>query len=133
MVRVAYLDTSAALKFIVAEPERDALLNYLSDPALTLTASWLLHTEMLCAAGRRPEQLPESLVLQALDHIELVDVTRRDFLAAAQHAPLRSNDALHLEIALRLEVDELVTYDRELVSAAQRVGLRTASPGASMV
>ena len=33
-----------------------------------------------------------------------------DMLAAGTHAPLRSNDAIHLATAIRLAVDELVTY-----------------------
>lgn len=130
MVRLAYLDTSAALKLVVLEPGRDELLAHLSDPKLTLTASWLLYTEMLCAAGRRPEQLPEQLARQALDQVEFVDLSRRDLTAAGRHAPLRSNHAIHLEVALRLEVDELISYDRELITAAHRLGLSTASPGA---
>jgi len=129
MVKLAYLDTSAALKSVVREPERDAFIAHISDPGLTLTASWLLYTEMLCAAGRRPEQLPEQLIRQALDHVEFVDLARRDLIAAGQHAPLRSNNAIHLEVALRLEVDEFISYDHELLTAAHRLGLRTASPG----
>jgi len=42
---------------------------------------------------------------------------------------LRSHDAVHLAVALRLGVDELITYDGELDRAAEVVGLRVARPG----
>lgn len=127
-MRVAYLDTSAAIKIVLREPERDALLEHLDDPRLVLTASWLLHTEMLCAAGRRPDAVPAELAWHALDQVEFVDLTRADLIGAARFTPLRSADALHLATALRLQVDEILTYDRELVDAAPRFGLRAVSP-----
>ncbi|MCX5046345.1 PIN domain-containing protein [Aldersonia sp. NBC_00410] len=49
-------------------------------------------------------------------------------IAAGTHAPLRSNDALHLAVAIRLGVDELLTYDREPADTAAHAGLRTLSP-----
>lgn len=52
---VCYLHTSAAMKLVIEEPESAALVDHLVDPDLRLTASWLLHTEMHCAAGRHPE------------------------------------------------------------------------------
>lgn len=127
-MRVAYLDTSAALKFIVYEPERNALINHVSDSSLTLVSSWLLYTEMLCAAGRRPEQLSVETAKQALDHVEFVDLTRHDMIGAARLTPLRSADALHLAVALRLQADEIITYDRELAETAAKFGIRAASP-----
>lgn len=51
---VAYLDTSAAMKLLVEEPESDALLSYLM-AGRRLVSSWLLHTDLRCAAGRHPE------------------------------------------------------------------------------
>lgn len=128
-MRVAYLDTSAALKLVVDEPCRPELLDHLAADDLVLTASWLLHTEMFCAAGRRPEQLHPELIRQALDAVEFVDVTRADLIEASRLAPLRSNDAVHLAVALRLEAEELLTYDAELADAARRYGVRPVAPG----
>lgn len=127
-MKLAYLDTSAALKIVVSEPGREALIGYLNDPGLTLTASWLLYTEMLCAAGRRPEAVPADLARQALDQVEFVDLTRADLISAARLTPLRSADALHLATALRMQVDEIITYDHELIETAPRLGLRTVTP-----
>lgn len=128
-MRLAYLDTSAALKLIVEEAESEALTRYLtSQPDLVLVASWLLYTELHCAAARRPETLRTELVREALDQVEFVDVTRKDYFDAATFAPLRSNDALHLAVALRLEVGEMITYDHELIDTARRFGLGSALP-----
>lgn len=60
--------------------------------------------------------------------MDLVDLTRGDMIAAGTHAPLRSNDALHLAVAIRLGVDELVTYDDELARAAIAAGLTVYAP-----
>ncbi|WP_375294189.1 hypothetical protein [Microbacterium sp.] len=65
-----------------------------------------------------------------LSFVDVVDITRGDLLAAGSHAPLRAQDAIHLAVALRLGVDEMMTYDLELSRAAIRVGLRFVSPGA---
>lgn len=126
---LAYFDTSAAMKLLVQERETVALgaaLGAATD--LRLVASWLLHTELHCAAGRRPEVLPLRSVMQLLDPIDLVDLTRGDMIAASGHAPLRSNDAIHLAVAVRLGVDSIITYDAELAAAAERTGLAVLAP-----
>lgn len=125
---VTYLDTSAAMKLLVDEPESEALLEELSGRDRRLVASWLLHAELHCAAGRNPATLPIESVGTVLDVVTLVDVTRGDLLAAGTHAPLRSNDAIHLAVALRLGVDEIVAYDRELMAAARGAGLSVLAP-----
>lgn len=117
------------MKLVIEERETDALLDYLdSDPDLVLVSSWLLHTELHCASGRRPQDIAEETVREVLDPVELADVTWRDLIAAGRHAPLRSNDAIHLAVALRVDADELLTYDAELGEAARRLGLRVSAP-----
>lgn len=125
---LSYLDTSAAMKLVVVEAESAALAEGLS-VGRRLIASWLLHAEMHCAAGRHPEDVDLGSVLQVLDTVNLVDLTRGDMLAAGMHAPLRSNDAVHLAVAIRLGADEMVTYDRELMEAARSAGLSVYAPG----
>lgn len=126
---IAYFDTSAAMKLLVQERETAALGAALAAATdVRLVASWLLHTELHCAAGRRPEALTLESVAQLLESIDLVDLTRGDMIAAAGHAPLRSNDAIHLAVAVRLGVDTIITYDEELASAAQRTGLPVLAP-----
>lgn len=128
MVRLAYLDTSAAMKLLVEESESEALLRELTGSRRRLAASWLLHTELHCAAGRIPGVVADAAITTVLDAIDLVDLTRGDLLAAGTHAPLRSNDAIHLATALRLGVDEVVSYDKELSRAAAATGLRVIAP-----
>lgn len=124
-----YLDTSAAMKLLVDEAESAALLIELTTAGRRLVASWLLHTELHCAAGRHPTVLSLDAITNVLDAVALVDVTRGDLLAAGTHAPLRSHDAIHLAAALRIGVDEVVTYDGEFAQAATSAGIRVLAPG----
>lgn len=126
----AYLDTSAAMKLLVEEAESAALTTYLqSEAASEVVASWLLHTELHCAANRHPDDIDLAAVAIVLDTITLVDLTRGDLrTAGALPGRLRSNDAVHLAVALRLGVDEMITYDSELDFAASVSGLAVARP-----
>ena len=129
-MQTVYLDTSAAMKLVIEEAESDALVDELaSDGDRRLVSSWLLHAEMHCAAGRHPRDVDLDAVRAVLDTVSLVDLTRGDLLAAGTHAPLRSNDAIHLAVALRIGSDEIVTYDAELAARAQSAGLAVRSPG----
>ncbi len=127
----AYLDTSAAMKLLFAERGSDALRDTLDDDASrVLVASWLLHTELHCAAARRDAGMDAHRLSGVLDRLVLVDLTRSDLVTAGTHQPLRANDAIHLAVALRVGADEMVTYDHELGDAARAAGLRVVSPGA---
>lgn len=129
-MKVMYLDTSAAVKLVVEEQESDALESYLEEHSGgILVSSWLLYTEMFCAAGRAPEFISQETVREVLDVVELTDLTRRDLISASRRAPLRSQDAIHLAVAARLQADEIVSYDAELNEAAARAGIVTVSPG----
>ena len=127
-----YLDTSAALKLVVEEVESAALarhLNRLVAAGDDLVSSMLLFTELHCAASQR-RLLDVESVNAVLDAVTLVDLDRADLLRAATSSwGLRSADAVHLAVALRLESDVLIAYDRELCAAARTAGLTVASPG----
>jgi uncharacterized protein len=126
----SYLDTSAAMKLLVEEAESAALTTYLqSEEVADAVASWLLHSELHCAANRHPDDIDVAAVGVVLDTITLVDLTRGDLLTAgALPGRLRSNDAIHLAVALRVGVDEMITYDSELDVAARASGLAVARP-----
>jgi predicted nucleic acid-binding protein len=126
---LSYLDASAAMKLVVAEAESAALSDGLAD-GRRLAASWLLHTELHCAAGRHPDDVDVTTVQAVLNTVNLADLTRGDMIAAGTHAPLRSNGAIHLAVAIRLGADEMVTYDGELGAAATAAGLVVYAPGA---
>lgn len=127
---IIYIDTSAALKLVVEEPESAAVAEYLSGGVREghqLVASMLLYTELHCAGKRRG--LPAELITTVLGGINLVDLARSDLMyAAAMPGKLRSADAIHLATAIRLQTDVLVAYDQELVTAATEVGLTALSP-----
>lgn len=125
---VTYLDTSAAMKLLIDEAESDVLVHELTTTTRDLVASWLLHTELHCAAGRNPTLIEVDAITTVLDAVTLIDITRGDLLAAGTHAPLRSIDAIHLATALRVGADEVLTYDNELSAAAKRAGLRVLAP-----
>ena len=128
---VAYLDTSAAMKLVLEEPESESLAAQLAAcDGVRLVSSWLLHTEMHCAAGRHPDDVDLDAVRAVLDTVHLIDLTRGDMLAAGTHSPLRSNDAIHMAVALRVGADEIVTYDAELADRTRAAGLSVLAPGA---
>jgi predicted nucleic acid-binding protein len=131
-VTISYLDTSAAMKLVLDEPQSEALTGELAGrDDRRLVSSMLLHTEMHCAAGRHPQDVDLEAVGTVLDSVSLIDLTRGDLLAAGTHAPLHSNDAIHLAVALRVGADEIVTYDGELIEQATAAGLSVLSPGIS--
>ncbi len=126
-MKLSYVDTSAAMKLVISEPESAALAEALATDR-RLVASWLLHTELHCAAGRHTGDVNVADVQDVLNTMNLVDLTRGDMIAAGTHAPLESNDAIHLAVAIRLGTDEMVTYDLELAEAAKAAGLAIIAP-----
>lgn len=129
---IRYLDTSAALKVLIDDPFSDELSADLEKSLSAgddLVGSWLLYTELHCAADRR-RAIPIESVNGVLDRIALIDVEREDLIRAATSAwGVRSADAVHLATALRVQAAEIVSYDDELITAASRAGLATANPG----
>ena len=128
---IVYVDTSAAMKLVVEEPETAGVTDYLQARAgeNALVSSLLLHTEMHRAASRHPAQIDRQSVTDVLSTVTLVDVGRVDLLTAgALGGGLRSLDAIHVATALRIGADEVVAYDRELIHAASEAGLRVVTP-----
>lgn len=125
-----YLDTSAALKMFVDEPESERLERALLENSPQIFSSTLLETELRRVAVRHPE-IPQSEITDFMESIELVVLTRTAFRVAGQlpGATLRSLDALHLTAALLGGATGIVTYDRRLQSAAREMGLTAIAPG----
>ena len=129
---LVYLDASALVKLVVAEPESAALAQHLRawpqrvSSALSLTElPRALRRAGFGAAARRRAR-------DVLARVSLVDVDRRILTAAAALEPtvLRSLDAIHLATALTVRADlaAVVTYDRRLRAAAEMVQLEVAAP-----
>jgi predicted nucleic acid-binding protein len=126
-----YLDTSAALKLVVAEKETGAFISWTEGHEGEIVSSDLLRTELLRATRRgAPDAMPRARAV--LDSITLLTVPTSTFERAADVDPdlLRGLDALHLAAALELgdELDGLLTYDDRLAGAAQLHGVTVIAP-----
>lgn len=126
----SYLDSSAAAKLLVDEPESQAVARHLDrvSAASDVVSSVLLETELRRLAVR--EELAQAAVTELLASVDIVEPSRSLFHEAGllPGRLLRSLDALHLATALRMEVDEVVTFDQRMSEAAQGMGLAAVSP-----
>ena len=126
-----YIDTSAAMKLVVDEPESPALSRWVQTRLEYMIASDLLRTELVRATRRA---VPTRLVRtrSVLESIDIMRLSTAVYERAGQiePSPLRSLDALHLAAAMELgdELDGIVTYDERLVEAARANGIATVSP-----
>lgn len=126
-----YLDTSAAVKLVVSEPQSKAMTSWADAHADSVVSSDLLRTELLRATLRgAPEQMPRARAV--LDSVTLLTVPTALFERAAELEPalLRTLDAVHLAVALDLgdELDAMVTYDDRLAEAARLHGVPVIAP-----
>jgi len=128
----AYLDASAIVKLIVAEPETGALEQYVLERD-GLVGSRLALTEVLRAIRRSGRRRTIETAEDVFESLVLVDVTRAVLARAATLPPhdLRTLDAIHLATALSLDLPALavVSYDQRLAGAARLAGLAVDQPG----
>lgn len=124
-----YLDTSAALKLLVEEPESVALARTVDGADVELVSCWLLETEMRRASHRIPG-LTHAAITDLLDGVDLYEVPSSLFREAGllPGPSLRSLDALHLAAAVRIGVEHVVTYDDRMGHAARTLGLSVLAP-----
>ena len=126
-----YVDTSAAVKLVVAEAETAALVAWTAVPGRELVSSDLLRTELLRATRRAaPHAMLQARAV--LDTLTLLVLRTSLFERAAELSPplLRSLDALHLAAALDLgdDLEGIVTYDDRLAEAVHLHGVATIAP-----
>lgn len=129
-VPLVYADTSALGALLVAQPETEALVDWLDQTSSTLVSSDLLETELRRMAVR--EGRDQAKVSAILDGVALAALDRATYRSAGflPMPNLRTVDALHLEAAMRLDVDAVLTYDRRLSDAARTAGLDVIAPAA---
>jgi uncharacterized protein len=129
---VAYLDTSAFVKLIVAEPESAALRRAVTRWPQR-ASSTLLRTETIRALRRSGNsgQLPAARRLLRGVSMIRVDEPLLDRAADLEPGELRTLDAIHLASALEIGQDlgVMIAYDLRLQAAAQAYGLAVESPG----
>jgi len=128
---VFYLDTSAAVKLVIAERGSTALRRWLASRDEQMISSDLLRTELLRATRRgAPERMVQARAV--LDALILVSLSTAVCERAAMLEPdlLRSLDALHLAAALEIgdELEAIVTYDQRLGESAEALGISVVAP-----
>ena len=126
-----YVESSAAAKLILDEPESDSLEAWMHATAAEYITSDLTRTELVRATRRFvPDRMRETR--QVLDNLSIVSIPSGVFDQAGLIEPrsLRSLDAIHLAAALELgdELDGIVTYDERLADAATQLGIPVVAP-----
>lgn len=126
-----YLDTSAALKLVVAEPETGRLELWMAEHAgIPRVSSRLLRIEMLRAVTRiAPHRMSRvNVVLSAIALLSMDDVAPAAEVIGDK--TLRSLDAIHLATAheIRTELSAFVCYDKRLRDSAHALGLPVEAP-----
>lgn len=128
-----YLDSSALVKLVVAEPESEALRRFLRRRDERVTSA-LARVEVLRAvrAQGEPAMKRARRVLAAIRMLRIDDGVLE---AAARLDPrvLRSLDAIHIASARELgsDLESLVTYDRRMHEATLMLGISARAPGAA--
>jgi uncharacterized protein len=130
---ITYLDSSAIVKLVIDEPESGGLRQHLLTRGGSASCA-LARVEVVRAVrhegpdaiGRAATQLSRITLIALSDDL-------LDSASLIEPGSLRSLDAVHLAAAIELgsELEEVITYDRRLASAAQAAGLQVLSPGAT--
>lgn len=127
---LAYFDTSALHKLVVAEAESEALRGALRGWRRGAT-SRLTVVELIRSVRRAAPGL-EADARWALTALALVKDSNRTLATAAEirHPTLRALDAIHVATAyhLRPVLAAFVSYDERQLEAATALGLPVASP-----
>jgi uncharacterized protein len=129
--RLVYLDASAFVKLVVAEPETAALVAALT-PDTTMVASEILEVEALRATRRASGEDAIAATKEQLEGVRLLALNQKIRKRAGELEPatLRTLDAIHIASALDLggRLDCVYAYDTRLTLAAEQAGLEVRSP-----
>ncbi len=130
--KLLYLDSSALVKLVVAEPETPALLEFLAGWPHRVSSA-LARVEVLRAVRRTGAgSAVHRRAARVLARIALIRVDDPVLAIAARLGPheLRTLDAIHLATARSLDdIAGIVTYDERLGRAAARARMSVWSPG----
>ncbi|MHB8958813.1 MAG: type II toxin-antitoxin system VapC family toxin [Candidatus Limnocylindrales bacterium] len=125
----AYLDASAIVKLVVAEPESEALHRWYVEATQLLT-SRIGVIETIRASARRDHD-PNHRA-RIISDLEIIEVTAAIGTAAATvgSSALRTLDAIHIATAMSLgpDLEAFVTYDDRMAEAARSLGLPVVRP-----
>ncbi|MEX1296756.1 MAG: type II toxin-antitoxin system VapC family toxin [Candidatus Limnocylindrales bacterium] len=126
-----YLDTSAAAKLILSEPDSSAMRLWAESHDAELSSSDVLRAELHRAVRRHvPQALARVPVLLGTIVLSVISAELWERAARIEPPRLRTLDALHLAAAMDLgsDLDAIVTYDERLAEAARANGIATLSP-----
>ena len=128
-----YLDSSAVLKFVFAEPESAAAKKEIIG---VLYSSELVRVEVVRAVLRIAPELMERALL-VLSKIRIIKIKSSVLVQAERlpsHVSVRWMDAIHLASANTLGRlgQTIVTYDKNMAKAARDLGFQVQSPGAAI-
>lgn len=129
--RATYLDSSALVKLIVAEPETVALRAYLRG-CHRLVSSALARVEVARAvAGGGSAMLAKAHELFRQVAVLRIGDAVLNTAGSLPPVTLRSLDAIHLATAslLHSSLGAVVTYDARMADAALALGMDVRSPG----
>lgn len=127
---MVYLDSSALVKLVVAEPESSALRRYLGGEPERASCT-LARLEVLRAVrSHGPAALARARRLLQRLNLVPIDDELLDAAAALDPRMLRRLDALHVAAAQLLgdDLTAVVTYDRRMAAAAGLVDLTVTAP-----
>ena len=128
-----YLDSSAILKYVFAEPERPALVKALTSQAIS---SELTRLEVKRTVYRIN---PKDIILanEELSRINFVSISNQVLGVAesfTSSVTLATLDAIHVATAITLGkgIEGIITYDKQMVTNARNMGIKVLSPGAKL-
>ena len=125
-----YIDSSAIIKLIKVELESRALVDALPK---TILSSTLARVEVIRSVTFHFSELLEE-AHAVLAEIEMLPIDNA-VIAIAENLPpfmsLRTLDSIHIASALTVKssIEGLITYDKEMIKAAEALGFRVLSPG----
>ncbi len=129
MAGLIYLDASACVRLVLAEPESRAVEAALADVE-RLVASEILEVEVMLATRRGGGEV--AVARAQLDGVRLLPLSEEIRTRAYELTPLsvRSLDAIHIATALDLgeRLGGLFTYDERMATAAREAGLEVRTP-----
>jgi len=134
---IVYVDSSALIKRVVAEPESEgldlALAGHVADQDVLVSSSlaWveveralrsIVSADLRFDVGESA-RVAMSGIAERVIGADVVSLARR-----IEPPVLRTLDAIHLATAVLLDADLVITYDDRLAAAARRNSLDVAAP-----
>lgn len=125
-----YLDSSAILKLLITEKESAALIGFIN---FTIKSSALTRVEVIRVLHKiAPQRVADAnAILAGIDVIPVNSAVLNMAESFNSSITLKSLDALHVATVLFLArtIEGLITYDKQMITNAQMLGIQVFSPG----